>query len=172
MSTNAQLDGNEPSWYNKENNSDHYTTNFGGVEITRDTQKMIDCCIGLGRNQYNTQMSIKIFDGEFQISRDTFNTIFAELCSPEFPYKKGTKQVIEISDVLRMLQKDDNFSVAAIAVKKELIWLMVNKLHFTKEDRQELGKLLKIWRQPITKDDLKPTVKRTPIIKRTPILTI
>lgn len=171
MSTEQRtLDGNEPSWYNDDTNCDHYTTNFGGVEIHKETGDMLECCIGLGRNQYNVHMQIKIFNEEFQIAKDNFGSIYAELCSPNFPYKRNPKQTIELSEVLIMLQKDDNFSIAAIAVKKELVRLMIKHLHFSKQDRYELHKLLGIWRKPITKEDLEEKPKRTPIITRTPIL--
>lgn len=175
MSTKNQLDGNEPSWVNENWYGDGktivgYVTNFGMVEINQATGEVESAVIGVGRNQGNTQLSIKLIDNEFQVFKDTFNTIWAELCSPDFPYKKNPSQSIGITEVLQVLQEDDNFSVAAIAVKKRLIWLMVNKLKFTTEERKALGRLLKAWRKPITKEDLKEPVKRTPIITRTPII--
>lgn len=161
------LNGNEIAWTNWGIKS--YTTNFGQVELNEKTEKLESCCIGLGRNQGNIEMSIKIIGIEFQITRDSFGAIWAELCSPKYPYKywKPTK-AIEISEVLQMLQKDDSYSIAAIIVKKRLVQLMRHQLHFTAANERELRELFKIWRKPVLKRDL---VTRVPIIKRTPIIT-
>ena len=172
MSTSKQLDGNVPSWYNEETNSDHYTTNFGFVEINRDTGEVGDVGIGLGRNQYNTQMSIYIYDEEYKVTRDTFGTIFAQFCSPnaQYPYTGHANQTIEVIDILKMLQRDDNHSIAAVAGKKKFVRLLCKYHKFSKQEAYELHLLLAIWRKPVTKEDLKPEIKRTPIIERTPIL--
>ena len=172
MSTSKQLDGDLPSWFNKDTNSDHYTTNFGSVEINKDTREVGDVSIGLGRNQGNTQMSIYIYDAEYKVTRDTFGSVYAQFCSPnaKFPYTgQNVKQNIEVIDILKMLQKDDNHSVAAIAAKKEFIKLLCRYHKFSKQEAYELHLLLAIWRKPITKEDLKPDIKRTPIVTRTPI---
>lgn len=170
MLSKEQLDGNEIGWVNW--GVKCYNTNFGQVEIDEKTEEFVSCCIGLGRNQGNTEIGIKIFDGEFQIYRDTFGTIYSELCSKNFPYPKNTKQSLEILDVLKILQNDDNDSIAAIIVKKELIKLMYNKLNFGKTELLALRELLDSWRKPIRKADLNQplVITRVPIITRTPIL--
>lgn len=167
MFTAESLAGNEISWINFGKKS--YTTNFGQVVLDEKTDEFRECCIGLGRNQGNTEISIKIFDGEFQITKDTFNTVYAELCSKDFPYPKKPNQTIEIVEVLKILQKDDNDSIAAIIVKKEIVKLMYQKLHFGKAELIALEELLASWRKPITKEDLNPP-KREPIVERTPII--
>lgn len=161
------LNGNEMAWTNW--GIKCYDTNFGQVELNEDTEELVSCCIGLGRNQGNTAMSIKIIGGEFQITCDSFGSIWAELCSPKYPYKdyNPTKKSIEVNEVLQMLQKDNNYSIAAIIVKKKLIRLMKYQLHFTAVDKSELKELFRIWRKPVLKRDL---VTRKPIIKRTPII--
>ena len=143
-----------------------YTTNFGQVEVNAKTHKLLNCCIGLGRNQENTAMSIKIDGNEFQIFKDSFNTIYAELCSKNFPYPANCSQSIDLTEILQMLWKDDNFSVAAILVKKRLVELMYKKLKFSDLDLNYLHKIFESWRKPILKSDL---INRIPIITRTPI---
>lgn len=167
MSTDSKLAGNEISWVNFGVKS--YTTNFGQVKLDEKTDEFRDCCIGIGRNQGNTEIGIKIIDGEFQITKDTFHTVYAELCSKDFPYPKKPSQTIEITEVLRILQKDDNDSIAAIIAKKEIVKLMYQKLHFGKAELIALEALLASWRKPITKEDLNPP-KREPIVERTPII--
>lgn len=162
--------GNEPSWEDKELNGVNFTTNYGGVMVEKDTWQLISCCVGLGRNQGNVQMQIKILGDEFQIARDTFGTIWAELCSADYSYKLSYRnpKSIEIREVLRMIQKDDNNSVAAVLVKKTLVLLMLRKLRFSKDDLNELERVYTVWRKPILKRDL---IDRTPIVVRTPIVT-
>ena len=158
-----KLDGNSPSWYDEETNSDVYTTNFGQVKIQRETDEVIWCCIGIGRNQGNTPLSIKYWDdGEFSVYKNMFGKVSAELCSSHFEYPSKCKESLDLIEILEVLQKDDNYSIAAIAGKKELVKRLLNHFTFSKSESYELHKLFLIWRKPIT--------KRTPIIKRTPIL--
>lgn len=164
MLNKEQLDGNEIGWTNW--GVKCYNTNFGQVELDENTEELVFCCIGIGRNQGNTEIGIKIIDGEFQIYKDTFGSIYAELCSKNFPYPCNTKQDIEISEVLKILQNDDNDSIAAIIVKKEIVRLMYNKLKFELQELVLLKGLLGSWRKPIKKSDL---IERIPIIERTPI---
>lgn len=165
--SDEQLKGNEISWRNW--GVACYATNFGQVQVDEKTEEFVECCIGLGRNQGNTEMGITIYDGEFQISRSTFNTVYAELCSKGYPHPKGCKQSIEIIDVLNMLLKDDNNSVAAIIVKKEIVKLMYKQFQFDDSELIALHKLFDLWRKPIRKSDLGKEIKRVPIITRTPI---
>lgn len=162
------IKGNEIAWTNC--GISCYNTNFGMVEVDEKTSRFVSCCVELGRNQGNTPMQVKIFDNEFQISCDYLGAISSELCSPNYNYScnKSIKS-IEITEVLQMLQQDNNCSVAAIIAKKELVKLMKVKLHFTADNEKELKELFRIWRNPILKRDL---VIKIPIIKRTPIITL
>lgn len=166
--SDSKLDGNEISWVNFGVKS--YTTNFGQVTLDEKTDEFNECCVGLGRNQGNTEIGIKILQGEFQITKDTFGTVYAELCSKDYPYPKKPNQTIEVLEILRILQKDNNDSIAAIIVKKEIVRLMYQKLKFGKAELIALRELLASWRKPITKKNLNPP-KREPIVERTPIIT-
>lgn len=163
------LNGNEIAWTSW--GISCYNTNFGQVEVDEKTEKFVSCCIGLGRNQGNTEMTIKITKGEFQITRDSFGAVYAELCSPNYPYKHHKKTgTITVGEVLRMLQKDTNNSVAAIIVKKEIVTLLRKKrMNLIVDDYKEIRELFRIWRKPILKRDL---VERKAIIVRTPIITV
>ena len=54
--TKLTLDGYEPSWYDKEDNTTHFTTNFGQVAVNQDTWELVDCCIGIA-NEYKQSYS-------------------------------------------------------------------------------------------------------------------
>lgn len=168
MLTQKSLDGNEIAWMNEEVKC--YTTNFGMVYVDIDTEEFVECCIGLGRNYPNTQICIKIFDDEFQVTKDTFNTVYAELCSKNYPYPRNPKYSIEVLEIIQILKDDDNDSIAAVLVKKELVRLMYQKLKLTKAELKALNELVASWRKPIlTTSDT--SVERHPIITRTPITT-
>lgn len=155
------LAGNQIAWTNEEEGVACYTTNYGQVSVDLQTGEFVDCCFGLGRNYGNTQMGIKIYDGEFQVYKDTFNTIYAELCSKNYPYPRN-KPSFPALEVIQMLQKDDNDGVAAILVKKEIVKLMFYHLKLNKSELIAIRELFKIWRKPI--------ISRTPIIHRVPII--
>lgn len=165
MLNNEQLQGNEIGWINW--GIKCYNTNFGQVELDEKTEELVFCCISLGNNQGNTRIGVKIIDEEFQIYKDYFGTIYSELCSDGFPNPARTLNKIGIEEVINILQNDDNDSVAAVLVKKELIRLMYNKLHFGRSELIALSQLLKSWRKPIRKLDLNKEVKRVPIITKT-----
>lgn len=155
------MDGNSISWSNWGVKS--YTTNFGQVIIDDKTNLIKECCIGLGKNQPNSEISVKIFDGEFQVLKETFYTVYSELYSKKFPYPVKTCPTLPIVEILEILQKDNNDSIAAVTVKKQLTMLVFQKLsvEFGKKELIALRELLKSWRKPI--------LKREPIIQRTPI---
>ena len=168
------LDGYEPSWYDKEDNTAHFTTNFGTVAVTQDTWELVDCCIGIAREYKQNHMQVKIFDGEFQILREQGTFYNGVLESPGYKYPIRKTYVgkyfdnLSIAKVLGTIQEDTNNSTAAVAAKKELVRLMRQKLRFTREDNKLLRDLFATWRKPILKKDL---VERKAIIVRTPIIT-
>lgn len=166
--TQKSLDGNEIAWQNDEVKC--YTTNFGTVEVDVNTEEFMECCIGLGRNYPNTQISIKIFDDEFQVSKDTFGSMYAELCSKNFPYPRNPKYSIEVLEIIQILKDDDNDSIAAVLVKRELIKLMYQKLKLTRAELKALNELVAGWRKPILTTS-ETSVERHPIVTRTPITT-
>ena len=168
------LDGYEPSWYDKEDNTAHFTTNFGTVGVNQDTWELTECCIGIANEYKQDHMQVKIFDGEFQILRYRGTFYSAVLESSKYPYPFRSMHVghkfddITVTEVLRALMECTNYSTAAVAAKKELVRLMKQKLKFTREDNKLLRDLFTTWRKPILKKDL---VERKAIIVRTPIIT-
>mgnify|MGYP001029239865 FL=1 len=168
------LDGYEPSWYDKEDNTAHFTTNFGTVAVIQDTWELVDCCIGIAREYKQNHMQVKIYDDEFQVLREQGMFYNGVLESPGYKYPIRKTYVgkyfdnLSIAEVLGAIQEDTNNSTAAVAVKKELVRLMMEKLKFTREDSKALKELFKSWRTPILKKDL---VERKAIIVRTPIIT-
>lgn len=174
MMNQRTLDGYEPSWYDKEDNTAHFTTNFGQVAVNQDTWELTECCIGIAREYKQDSMQVKIYDGEFQILRErgTFYTAVLESSKYKYPFRSmyvGHKfDDLTVAEVLRALMECTNYSIAAVAAKKELVRLMRQKLRFTKEDNKLLKDLFAIWRKPILKKDL---VERKAIIVRTPIIT-
>lgn len=168
MVTQKSLDGNEISWVNF--GVKCYSTNFGQVEVDEETEEFVECCIGLGRNYPNTEIGIKIYDGEFQVTKDTFNTIYAELCSKNFPYPRNPRYSIEVLEIIQILKNDDNDSIAAVLVKRELVKLMYQKLKLTRAELKALNELVASWRKPIL-TRIETTVERHPIVTRTPITT-
>lgn len=174
MGTSRELAGYEPSWYDEEDNTAHFTTNFGTVAVNRDTWELVDCCIGIAKEYHQDSMQVKIYDGEFQVAREKGMSLSAVLESPgyEYPLRKtyyGQRfDDLTPDEVLRALISDTNNSTAAIAAKKELVRLMRQKLKFTKEDNKLLKELFSLWRKPILKKDL---VERKAIVVRTPIIT-
>lgn len=172
--TKLTLDGYEPSWYDKEDNTAHFTTNFGQVTVNQDTWELVDCCIGIANEYKQDHMQVKITDGEFQILRCKGTFYSAILESSKYPYPFKSMYVgyrfddITVAEVLKALMECTNHSTAAIAAKKELVRLMRQKLRFTKEDNKLLKELFSKWRKPILKKDL---VERKAIIVRTPIIT-
>lgn len=161
MSKESQLSGNEISWHSTEDNCDYYTTNFGQVQVQCDTEEILFATIGLGRNSGNTPISVRLIDGEFQVTKDLFNTVNAQICSQNYPYKSKTNQVIELIELLKILQKDNNYSTAAVLVKKELIKRVCKEFEFNENESCELYRLLEIWRTPI--------ITRHPVVHRKPI---
>lgn len=172
--TQQTLDGYEPSWYDKEDNIAHFTTNFGTVRVEQDTWKLTECCIGIAREYKQDHMQVKIFDGEFQVLREqgTFYNRVLESSGYKYPIRKSyvgrNFDELTVAEVLKALMECTNYSTAAIVVKKELIRLMRKDLKFTREDNKLLKELFSIWRKPILKKDL---VERKAIIVRTPIIT-
>lgn len=172
--TSQTLAGYEPSWYDKEDNTAHFTTNFGQVSVNQDTWELVDCCIGIANEYKQDHMQVKIYDGEFQIlrCRGTFYTAILESSKYKYPFKSiyvGNKfDDLTVAEVLKALIECANNSTAAVAAKKELVRLMRQKLKFTKEDNRLLKELFAVWRKPILKKDL---VERKAIIVRTPIIT-
>lgn len=172
--TQQTLDGYEPSWYDKEDNTAHFTTNFGTVGVEQDTWKLTECCIGIAREYKQDHMQVKIFDGEFQVLREqgTFYNGVLESSGYKYPIRKSyvgrNFDELTVAEVLKALMECTNYSTAAIVVKKELIRLMRKDLKFTREDNKLLKELFSIWRKPILKKDL---VERKAIIVRTPIIT-
>lgn len=168
------LDGYEPSWYDKEDNTAHFTTNFGTVGVEKDTWELTECCIGISRDYKQDHMQVKIFDGEFQVLREQGMFFSAVLESPGYEYPIRKSYVghrfddLTVAEVLKALIEDTNHSTAVIAAKKGLVRLMMEKLKFTREDAKLLKELFAIWRKPILKKDL---VERKAIIVRTPIIT-
>lgn len=172
--TKETIEGYEPSWYNEEENMVHFTTNFGGVGVNKDTWELIECCIGIARDYHQDHMQVKIYDGEFQVLREQGTFYSAVLESPGYKYPFRKMHVghrfddLTVTEVLKALMECTNYSTAAIAAKKELVRLMQQKLRFTREDNKALKELFSAWRKPILKKDL---VERKAIIVRTPIIT-
>lgn len=159
MLTKQELEGNKVSWVNEEENYYVYTTNFGSINVDRDTEEVIYGVISLGRGLHNTRISVKIVDSEFQICKDNLGKVLAEITSPNFPYKLHYESKdFTVSTVLDILIKDNNYSRAAILFKKSLVSLMTVKLKFNKSDK----KLLK---------ELNDLLKKSFLPKRIPIIT-
>lgn len=171
-----ELDGYEPSWYDEEDNTAHFTTNFGTVAVKQDTWEVTECCIGIARDYKQDHMQLKIDDSEFQVLREVGvgTSYSAVLESPGYAYSLRKIYVgrrfddLTVLEVLKALIECTNYSTAAIAAKKELVRLMQQKLRFTREDNKVLKELFSVWRKPILKKDL---VERKAIIVRTPIIT-
>lgn len=174
MAFKETIDGYEPSWYDKEDNTAHFTTNFGTVGVEQDTWELTECCIGINQEYKHDRMQVKIFDGEFQVLREQGVSYSDVLESSGYKYPIRKTYVghnfgdLTTSEVLKALIEDENVSTAAIAAKKGLVKLMIQKLKFTREDSKLLRELFSIWRKPILKKDL---VERKAIIVRTPIIT-
>lgn len=145
------IKGESPSWYDEENDIDGFTTNFGTLTIHRSTGVIDFACIGLGRNDGNTRMSVRIDGWEYQVSKDkSFGaTGLSELNSPNYPYKHKELPQLSVLEVLEMLQQDDNYSLAAVIVKRALVTSMKKYVKFSQEEKQALRELFKIWRKPI-----------------------
>lgn len=122
---------------------------FGEVKIYRHTNEILECCVVLRNTSLNQFVQIEIHKGEFHITSTGTDGYVYTLCSGDLHHKLQNTKSLDISEVLIYLQKDNNFSVPAIAVKKELVRLMIKNLCFTNQDRRELDKLYKIWRKPI-----------------------
>lgn len=172
--TQRTLDGYEPSWYDKEDNTAHFTTNFGTVGVNQDTWELTECCIGIAKEYKQDHMQVKIYDGEFQVLREQgmFYSGVLESSGYEYPIRKSyvgkNFDDLTVAEVLRALIQCTNNSTAAVIAKKELVRLMRQKLKFAKEDNKLLRDLFAVWRRPILKKDL---VERKAIIVRTPIIT-
>lgn len=172
--TTQTLAGYEPSWYDKEDNTAHFTTNFGTVGVNQDTWELTECCIGIAQGYKQDTMQVKIYDGEFQVLREQgmFYSGVLESTGYKYPIRKiyvgKNFSDLTVAEVLRALMECANNSTAAVAAKKELVRLMRQKLKFTKEDNKLLRDLFAVWRKPILKKDL---VERKAIIVRTPIIT-
>lgn len=146
----AQIDGEIPSWYDKDDDIDGYTTNYGGIQVIRKTGKLDFACIGLGKDYGNQPMTVKIIESEFQVLvSDSTGRGKTELTSPHYPYKLKELPRLDLIDVLEMLQKDTNMFYAAVLTKKTLIKQMMWYIKFSKEEQKALKELFKIWRKPI-----------------------
>lgn len=156
----AKVQGDIPSWYDKGDDLDGYTTNYGGMTVIHDTEKINFACFRLGRDYGNTSMTIKIGNEEFQVMKDRpfGNVGVAELNSPGYLYKHEELPSVGLLEVIGMLQKDTNYHYATVLVKKTLVKLMLKHFKFHKEEKQALKELFKIWRKPI-------------IMERKPIIT-
>ena len=159
MLSDKALAGNEVGWTNW--GIKCYNTNFGQVEVDESTEELKFCVIGLGKNTGNTEISVKIFDNEFQVTKRMFNTSYAELCSSGYPYPEKPNQSIKPMEVLQILRQDTNNSIAAIIVKKELVKLIVAKMKLERGELLLVRELLSDWRFPIIANPV-----RTPIIIR------
>lgn len=154
----AKMDGQIPSWYNKENNSDEYITNYGTMSLIKDTSEVKYACIGLGKNRHNRHMTVRINKEEFQVTecRDFGNEI-SEMSSSGYPYKRKDLSSLSTMEVLEMLLNDDNFNQAAMLTKKALIKLMINQLKLNRKETQAIRELFSMWRVPVV-------TERCPII--------
>lgn len=150
----ARIEGDIPSWYDKEDDLDGYTTNYGGMTVIHNTEKIDFACFGLGKDYGNIPMTIRIDNEEFQVMKDRpfGNVGVAELNSPGYPYKHKELPSFDLLEVLEMLQKDTNYHYATILVKKTLVRLMLKHFKFNKEEKQALKELFKIWRKPIVSE--------------------
>ena len=157
MLSDKALAGNEVGWADE--GVKCYNTNFGQVEIDKSTEELKFCVIGLGKNPGNTEISVKIFDNEFQVTKDMFSTPYAELCSKGFPYSKNLNQSIKPMEIFQILRHDNNNSIAAIIVKKELVKLIVTNMKLERGELLLVRELLNDWRFPIIANPV-----RTPII--------
>lgn len=171
--TSPELAGMTPSWIDEEDNYAHYTTNCGGVGVALDTGKFIDCCFGLGRNHRNKEITIHSYDGGMAFRFTWNSTVIAELTTPNYQYKSyQAKQSIEIMDILNIIHLDNNHSVAAGLVKRQVIITLLTKFHLSKEERQGIGQLIAELRKPIREQDIEQheEIIRKPIVTtRTPI---
>ena len=164
----------EPSWYDKKSNTTYFTTNFGIVGVKQDTWELTECCIGIAMGYKQDHIQVKICNGEFQILREKGVSYTAILESSGYKYPFRSMYVghkfdnLTVTEVLKALIECTNHSTAAIAAKKELVRLMIQKVKFSKEDNKLLKELFSTWRKPILKKDL---VERKAIIVRTPIIT-
>lgn len=155
-----RIDGEAPSWYDQEDDIDGYTTNYGGVQVSRKTGEIIFACVELGRNYENRPMTVKIIESEFQVLvRDNTGRGKNELASLQYPYKLKELPRLSPMEVLEMLQKDDNMFYAAVLTKKTLVNQMMRHIKFNKDEQKALKELFKIWRKPIILD-----AQRAPII--------
>lgn len=148
----AQITGEIPSWYDEEDDLDGYTTNYGGATVIKSTGKINYACIGLGRNQSDSQMIVKISKDEFQVvkNKQGSNIDIAEINSSGYPYKHKELSPLDLIEVLEMLQSDDNYHYVVVLVKKTLIKLIIKHIKLNKEEKQALEELFRIWRKPIT----------------------
>lgn len=171
--TSPELAGMIPSWINEEDNYAHYTTNWGSVGVALDTGEFIDCCFSLGRNQGNKEITIHSYDGGMAFRFTWYSTVVAELTTPNYPYKSyQAKQSIEIMDILNILHLDNNHSVAAGLVKRQVIITLLTKFQLSRKERQGIGQLIAELRKPIREQDIEQPeeIIRKPIITmRTPI---
>lgn len=169
--TSPELAGMIPSWIDKDNNYAHYTTNCGGVGVKLDTGEFVDCCFGLGRNYGNKELSIHAHDGEMAFRYYWYSTVTAELATSGYPYKDyKAKQSIEIMDILNIIHLDDNYSIAAGLVKRQIIITLLTKFQLSRKERQGIGQLVAELRKPIREADIEKPIERKPIIfERTPI---
>lgn len=171
----ASLDGWEPSWYDTQDNTTHFTTNFGQVVVDTNTWELVDCCIGIAQGYKQDRMMVKIYDGELQVLREQGMVGYSDALESSgltYPIRQTYHGRhfgnLTVAEVLRAIMSDTNVSTAAIAAKKGLVKLMWEKLKFGREDLKLLRELLACWRKPVLKKDL---VERKPIIVRTPIIT-
>ena len=156
----AMMNGDISSTYNKNTNQYSYITNYGNIDVAKNTGKIEYACVGFGRNYKNTRMTIKIDGSQFQIIKTTPCGLgIAELNSPNYSYKHKDLMELDLGEVLEMLKNDDNFYYVAILVKKTLIHLMLDTLKFNRQEKQMLKEVFSAWRKPII-------TKRTPIITK------
>ena len=160
MGYKEQIDGNEPSFVWEEDNIVGYTTNYGGVHLRLDNGELEFACMSIDRNSNHRWLSVKIVDGEFDVWVDRLGgQITEDLHSSKYPYQKGNNSLTP-AEVFRSLAADENYSIAGIAMKKSLVQLMRKHLTLSKEDKQELQELFKLWRKPIITEPTRTSIRR------------
>lgn len=151
MNFKERIDGNEPSVIDLEDDREVYITNYGSLDLVHSTGELEFACMGIDRDNTYKRLSVKIDQNEFCVWETRFGTSISscEGCfSKKYPYEK-CRDSMNVADVIRSIKSDTNFSVAGVIVKRTLVRLMISQLTLSREDKQEVNELFKLWRKPI-----------------------
>lgn len=169
-----KLDGNDWSWLDYdcrlpgEDFSFVYVTNCGIVKMSQ-SGYVLDAIYGIGRNYPNTSLEVQLDCNRYRVSTSRMTIEDEVFNHPDMSRSHAGRKLhlLPIQKVIDVIENDNNMSIAGIAVKRQLLQILIKDKRTTRQQVRQINRIFRKYRKRIH------LVQRVSIItKRVPILNM